>query len=453
MSNEAVAAPTKLLAVPVARVQGRWLVLAHVILVGTYVLCLVLFAAGLFVRFEIDFLPCAVNPARDVWPVCEAYKAASREIGLSPTFAAASLLALRVVATLPYFALGVLIVWRRSDEIRILLLATLLATLAATGTWVVPLWDWAQFAYPILRVPSQFVRALLLCGFLFGYLFPDGHFVPAWTRWLAILCIPLAFCSSFLKGSPLDFYSWPFPLPQAILLILAGTSVYAMVYRYRRVAGSVQRQQIKWIVAGGSLLFLVWFLDFGVLDLYPSATGDAVPFTMKQWVVRNLLQETASYLTQLLFVIAVGLAVFRYRLYDVDLIVRRTLVYGPLTVALALGYWGSVVLLQSLFRLLTGQSSDLAIIASTLGIAALFQPLRRRIHDAIDRRFYRRTYDATQVLAAFGANLRDEVDLDHLTAVLLAVVDETIQPARSFLWLRQGEPQRAQRPGTEKGSP
>ena len=133
---------------------------------------------------------------------------------------------------------------------------------------------------------------------------------------------------------------------------------------------------------------------------------------------------------------AIGVAVLKHRLYDVDLLINRTLVYGTLTVSLGLAYFGSVVLLQGLFRALTGDDSQLVIVASTLAIAALFDPLRRRIQDWVDRRFYRNKYDARKTLEEFGAKLRDETGLEPLSAGLVAVVRETVQPAHVSLWLR-----------------
>ncbi len=195
------------------------------------------------------------------------------------------------------------------------------------------------------------------------------------------------------------------------VLILSALS---LLLRFRRSRG-IERQQIKWVLYAATLVALVsplagsnnfWFQ-------VPVIFGFAFVF------------------------IALGIAILRYRLYDIDIIIRRTLVYSVLTVILALIYFGAVVLLQQLFRLMTGAGGDIAIIISTLAIAALFNPLRHRVQDTIDHRFYRRKYDAQQVVARFGATVRDEVELDKLTDELLTVVGETMQPTQVALWLKK----------------
>ncbi|MDQ4127060.1 MAG: hypothetical protein M3151_03770 [Actinomycetota bacterium] len=207
-----------------------------------------------------------------------------------------------------------------------------------------------------------------------------------------------------------------------VVLVAIVPSALSLVVRYRRASG-VERQQIKWFAYAAILFGSLIPLDLLGID---EPLGNAL------W---NLLNTAASFGIYA----AVGVAILRHRLYDIDVIINRTLVYGSLTVSLLLLYLGSVVSLQMLFRALTGGGSQLAIITSTLAIAALFTPLRRRVQAFIDRRFYRSKYDAQRTLTTFGARLRDEVDLDNLAGDFVAVVERTLQPAHASLWLRDKE--------------
>jgi hypothetical protein len=209
-------------------------------------------------------------------------------------------------------------------------------------------------------------------------------------------------------------------VPVFVLFVTIILSALSLVFRYRR-AGGIERQQIKWfayaaVLFGGSLVFS------GFL-------GEDLPG------VWDALFETVTFVP---LYVAVGVAILRYRLYEIDTLINRTLVYGSLSALLALVYFGGVATTQAIFRALTGQEQQpqLAIVVSTLVIAALFNPLRRRIQAFIDRRFYRRKYDAAKALAAFSARLRDETDLEQLTDELLAVLRDTIQPAHASVWLR-----------------
>jgi hypothetical protein len=210
-----------------------------------------------------------------------------------------------------------------------------------------------------------------------------------------------------------------------------------MIIRLRRSRG-IERHQLKWFVSAEALLAVTfaptavpWFV-VGVLS------GQSAPFLSGQRTPSLALKVTQD-ITSLTFAglpLAAGIAILRYRLYDIDRLINRTLVYGSLTVALALMYFGGVAAAEAIFRVLTRQEQpQLAVVISTLVIAALFNPLRRRIQSFIDRRFYRRKYDAAKTLEAFSAKLRDETDLDALSDDLVGVVRETIQPAHVSLWL------------------
>jgi hypothetical protein len=213
-----------------------------------------------------------------------------------------------------------------------------------------------------------------------------------------------------------------------LVLVAVLPSAFSLVRRYRRASGT-ERGQIKWLALAASLLGATIVLDLLAFDVL---IGDTL------WTALYTAVDASLF-------VAVGIAILRHRLYDVDVLINRTLVYGALTASLALVYLGGVVSLQYAFRVLTGSTTQLAIVASTLAIAALFSPLRRRIQSFVDRRFYRRKYDAGETLARFGSRLRHETDLDRLGGDLVGVVRETMQPAHASLWLRET----GERPGTD----
>ena len=288
---------------------------------------------------------------------------------------------------------------------------------------------------------------LLLLSFLPLY-FPDGRLASPRWRWVVRLALLFAVvatvASAFLPGeikdsglvNPLGIEALRPVLSPLDNLLLAGyfgvlfASAASLVVRFRRSRG-VERQQIKWLAYAASVI-PAWFLANGwVVAAVPPLSG-----VVESGVVDGPLLAAVP--------IAVGIAVLRYRLYDIDVIINRTLVYGSLTAALVAIYFGGIVVLQRLFVVLTGGQSTLAVVASTLLIAALFNPLRRRIQSLIDRRFYRRKYDAAKVLAAFNTRLRNETNLDALSSDLVGVASRTVQPEHVSVWLR---PEAAHRDG------
>jgi hypothetical protein len=231
---------------------------------------------------------------------------------------------------------------------------------------------------------------------------------------------------------------WPVPLHAAEFLLTYGSTAAVQVYRYRRLYTSVQRQQTKWVVFGFAVGILLDGLERLLGAVVPGLNAPDSPY--------QLLSIFWTDVDNVVIPLAVGIAILRYRLWDIDTIINKALVYGSLTALLGALYVGLILGLESLSGLFAGQtaSNPLALVVSTLVIAALFMPARRRLQALIDRRFYRRKYDAAQALAAFSATLRNEVDLQQVREQLLIVVQETMQPAHVSLWLRQSARWRAE---------
>jgi hypothetical protein len=295
-------------------------------------------------------------------------------------------------------------------------------------------WLAAWFAGPIIFAMVAFVLVL----------FPNGRLLSRRWRpvlWVNLVAILLLFAWNFEPGQ-LDSLGLlkvanPFGVAGAaallntlgtigLFLLIAATiaGAISLVVRFRRSRGD-EHQQIKWFVFAGGI-FCAAFAVAPVLWTLPLSPGT-------EWIWPMLFLLSFGTIP-----VATGIAILRYRLYEIDLLINRTLVYGSLTAMLAVVYFGGVAATQAIFRALTGQEQQpqLAIVVSTLVIAALFNPLRRRIQGFIDRRFYRSKYDAAKTLAAFSSRLRDETDLEALNTELVGVVRETMQPAHVSLWLR-----------------
>src|SRR6266567_7047908 len=334
------------------------------------------------------------------------------------------LLALGIFVASVWFFVALLIFWRKSND-WLALLVSLMLVLQGANTTINSL----QIIPSVWQVPSL-VLALVAFDLLFLVfcLFPNGRFVPRWIPWIGVL---------FLGWEVLLILNI-FPQNNTLLTVLVqysflGSFVVAQLYRYHAVSSRTERQQTKWIVFGVTMTYLIelgFDLCFG---LFPS-------FFSTSSLAKVILIPIGN-VVPILIPLSFGFAILRSRLWEIDVIIHRTLVYGTLTVLLAMVYVSLVIGVHSLAHRLTGQvlDSPLVIVGSTLLIAALFQPLRHRIQNTIDRRFYRRKYNAVRTLEAFSADLRNEVDLNTLTERLRAVVQETMQPTHISLWLRKPE--------------
>ena len=263
-------------------------------------------------------------------------------------------------------------------------------------------------------LPAQFIPITLVLQF-----FPDGR-LPS-RRWWPVPAATLVAMVSWglieTVNSPgiVRFFERIEPIMSFLSVLALIGSLVAVVFRFRRSRG-VERLQMKWLV-------------------YTALTGVLTSLAFIISGVEGLIFDIIFLSLPTLLAITIGIAVLRYHLWDIDLIIRRTLQYALLTGLLALVYFGSVILLQTLVENLTGSQSPAVIVISTLAIAALFNPLRMRVQDFIDRRFYRKKYDAEQALAQFAAAARDEVDMDQLANALLGVVEQTMQPEHISIWV------------------
>ena len=413
--------------------HGRWLLLARVAWVAAAIAALAIVVFSAPITFEQYRTVCTAaaeicSTQRAVEQLTPEGVQALRQVGLSLRSYAALNVAIATVFQLVWLAVGALIFWNRSHDRMALLVSLFLvafgtATFNPSGVDVLISTHWAWW------LPAKSVQVLgEVCAVLFFLLFPGGRFVPRWTRWIGVVFLAFQIPTDLVP----NLYSRSPALESVQGLVFVGflvIIVWSQIYRYRKVSAAEQRRQTKWVVFGTTVAIAGLFVVVLPFSLFLTWPGGDQPLVL-------LVINTGLALSMLLIPLSIGVAVLRSRLFDIDLVINRTLVYGPLTAMLVLLYVGCVVSLQYAFRTLTGQESQIAIVASTLAIAALFNPLRRRIQSFIDRRFYRRKYDAAKTLETFSAKLRDETDLDALRDDLTSVVRETMQPAHVSLWLR-----------------
>jgi hypothetical protein len=358
---------------------------------------------------------------------------ALEEAGISPGLYAGIGVGVAMFSILVWVAVGALVFLLRSGDRMALVVSFFLVTFG-TATLPTEGLDALISVHPAWWFPGKGVQVLgELFAVLFFLTFPGGRFVP---RWLGV-----AFLAFQIPGDifPNVYSSLPaLEAAQGVVFICFVLGMlWSQVYRYRNVSTPAQRRQTRWVVSGTVLAILSLFavlIPFFILGPRLAETSSFVLFLIQVFIP----------LVMMLIPISIGVAMLRSGLFDIDVLINRVLVYGALTVSLTAVYFAAVASLQYVFRALTGETSQLAIVASTLAIAALFSPFRRRVQSFIDWRFYRRKYDAALVLTAFALRLRDETDLDILSGDLASVVRETVQPAHVSLWLRTPDREVAQ---------
>jgi hypothetical protein len=399
-----------------------WLRVARLLALAFMLFCLIVFIAGVF--YYQDY---AANHAKEFlifeWTP-EEMESIFGQIGLSFQWWIQWNLFSAIVFATFICGMGFFIFLRKNDDWFSLYVA---ASFVLFGTFTgypasalaepLPAWE------PIITFLAVSAWAGLLLIF---YAFPNGQFVPRWTRWVAALLI-LSFAVDIIvyRGDT------P-PAPLALITIFAfALAPASQVYRYARASNAFERQQTKWVVFALLLVFAFILLAFAGL-FFPALTD---PNSSMALVIG--MASSSMNLVLGLIPLSVAFAILRYRLWDIDVIIRKTLVYGGLTATLALVFFGGVTLLQQVFRGISGtEDSPIVIVISTLLIAALFSPLRRRIQDFIDRRFYRRKYNAEQALETFAETARNETDLEALSGKLVEVVSQTMQPEQVSIWLK-----------------
>jgi hypothetical protein len=413
------------------RLTGRWLLLARLVWIALVLFVIGIALASLPAVFAVLHQPCTFDRltcnSNGLFTVSQMQEMLKNGYSLDAHVWMS--LGMGGFYALISTVLGVLIFWRKSDD-----WMALLVSLMCISTGVFGITAQLQYSSSVWVVMENVLEAIESVAILYTLaLFPNGRFVPRWSSWVALIYPIYTVCYLILMLL-LHLPAWTL-FNNSVNAVAWFGSLFvltsAQLYRYFRVSNSMEQQQTKWfafsffvVVVVSTVMGLLsptllsiqhnGFLDFVILD------GAPILF--------------------FLLPLSLGLAILRYRLWDIDVIIRRTLVYGSLTALLAALYFGLIFALQFLFQGIFHQSNAVAIVISTLIIAALFQPLRHRIQQIIDRRFYRRKYDAAKIVAAFSTTLRNEVDLSQLSEELVAVVQKTMQPAHVSLWLRPPAP-------------
>ena len=342
-------------------------------------------------------------------------------------------LVLSVLVAIGFISIALLLFIKGSQDWMALLFSLAIGMLIIL---VMPVTSVLPEVNPSWRIPQLFLRGVSFASFSAAMLlFPDGRFTPRWTRFgLIIIVVYLLLWPIFPQLAPLsalDFRVQPSHTSVILLAFIFALVVASQVYRYRYVSTLTQRLQTRWVVLG--VAFEVTFL---ILVTLPGIFWKPIQTSSLALTVYLLVGIPFVLFSTLLFPLSVTISILRYRLWDIDLVIRRTLVYSLLSGLLVLVFFTFITLLQSIFSLISNQQSEISVVLSTLAIAALANPLRGRIQNFIDRRFYRQKYDAEKALAEFTAAARSETDLERLTARMVEVVQDTLQPHSASVWMK-----------------
>jgi len=391
-------------------------------------------------------------------PACMEWRGAITNTGLTPAVFVGYFILLRVAAALPFIFLSMVIMRRRGSEVRVLLLAVFLLLVGTAGPIYNPFWQWSTSWFtvenqiPVLLLLNQLLTFLLSVGSaLFVFLFPDGRFVPKLARWVVLAWLIMQIGNVFFPETPLSLYILSYPLAISLNTTFTVCAIGALIWRYRVQATPVQRQQIKWVTAGALLLALNYALDYTVWEIYPAVNNAYLIATREQGVIWELVQDTLWYVSQAVFAVCVGLAVFRHRLWDIDAILSRTLVYGTLTLMIIALY---VLIVGGVGAILHSQTSAMNGLIATGIIAVLFQPLRDRLQRGVNRLLYGERDDPAAVFTRLAHQLQTTdtraailPNLAHTIAQTLKIPyvaiqlpggAETVSPTAA--WGETGEP-------------
>jgi hypothetical protein len=445
------AARTSLLTELASWLRGRRLQIARGAWITTVTLSLAVFIAALPARYD-QLRAETIHDRLQLARMHSALLPQPLATWLTSQFYPSAALTLEVLVMLVCAATAILIFWRRHDE-SMAIVASL--SLVGYGVLFLPPLDALTVAHPGWSVMVHAVQAFgLETSLLLFYVSPDGYFFPRWTRTLAVIWTIWTAASVAIPSAPFDLlHGRPhvvvpqvFGLPWLFACVAwFGTGLLAQIERYRRVSTPPQRQQTKWVLIGWASV-----IAFYTVLVLPRVTITALSAPGLLDLLYRRVGVPSFEAVLLLSPIPITLSVLRYRLWDVDVVINRALVYGLVTLTLGLVYFVSIITVEAVFRGATGLGSPVAIAVSTLACAGLFRPVYQRIQLTVDRRFYRSKYDARRLIEEFSQGVRDDVELNALLDDLIAIVQESMHPAHVSVMLF---PPKSERSATASKSP